>query len=205
MVQMTQTLTPPASLAVNLRALELSEAQFERVAADNPELRLELTAEGELIVMPPTGGRTGHRNLRIGYRLQGWSENPGDGIDGGLAFDSSTCFTLPNGAKRSPDAAWVTSERWAALSEREQESFPPLCPDFVLELRSPTDSLKVLEAKLGEYITGGARLGWLLDPQTRRVHIYRPGQAAEVLENPDVVNGEDVLQGFELKVLEVWS
>ena len=197
---MTQTLTPPASLALNLRALNLSEAQFGRVAADNPELRLELTSEGELIVMPPTGGKTGRRNSRITQRLMNWSDNAG-----GVAFDSSTCFTLPNGAKRSPDAAWVTSERWAALSEREQESFPPLCPDFVLELRSPTDTLSVLGAKLEEYITGGARLGWLLDPQTRRVHIYRPGQAAEVLENPDVVSGEDVLRGFELKVLEVWG
>ena len=150
--------------------------------------------------MPPTGGRTGRRNSRITQRLMNWSDNAG-----GVAFDSSTCFTLPNGAKRSPDAAWVTSERWAALSEREQESFPPLCPDFVLELRSPTDSLNVLEAKLTEYITSGARLGWLLDPQTRRVHIYRPGQAAEVLENPDVVSGEDVLKGFELQVLEVWG
>ena len=200
MAQMTQTLTPPASLALNLRALNLSEAQFGRVAADNPELRLELTAEGELIVMPPTGVETGRRNSRITQRLLNWADGAG-----GVAFDSSTCFTLPNGAKRSPDAAWITRERWAALSDREQEGFSPVTPDFVLELRSPTDSLKVLEAKLGEYITGGARLGWLLDPQTRRVHVYRPGQAAEVLENPDVVNGEDVLQGFELRVLEVWG
>ena len=122
-----------------------------------------------------------------------------------MAFDSSTCFTLPNGSKRSPDIAWVTSERWAALSEREQESFPPLCPDFVLELRSPTDSLSVLEAKLGEYLANGARLGWLLDPQTRQVHVYRPGQKVEVLEDPEVVSGEDVLVGFELKLLEVWA
>lgn len=197
---MTQTLTPPASLALNLRALELSEAQFERVAADNPELRLELTAEGELIVMPPTGVETGRRNSRITQRLLNWADGAG-----GVVFDSSTGFTLPNGAKRSPDAAWIRSERYDALTKTQKDGFALITPDFVLELRSPTDSLKVLEAKLGEYITGGARLGWLLDPQTRRVHVYRPGQAAEVLENPDVVNGEDVLQGFELRVLEVWG
>ena len=197
---MTQTLTPPASLAVNLRALELSETQFERVAADNPELRLELTAEGELIVMPPTSVETGRRNSRITQRLLNWADGAG-----GVVFDSSTGFTLPNGAKRSPDAAWIRSERYDALTKTQKEGFALITPDFVLELRSPTDSLNVLEAKLTEYITSGARLGWLLDPQTRRVHVYRPGQAAEVLENPDVVNGEDVLQGFELRVLEVWG
>ena len=197
---MTQTLTPPASLALNLRALELSEAQFERVAADNPELRLELTAEGELIVMPPTGVETGRRNSRITQRLLNWADGAG-----GVVFDSSTGFTLPNGAKRSPDAAWIRSERYDALTKTQKEGFALITPDFVLELRSPTDSLNVLEAKLTEYITSGARLGWLLDPQTRRVHIYRPGQAAEVLENPDLVSGEDVLKGFELKVLEVWG
>ena len=197
---MTQTLTPPASLALNLRALELSEAQFGRVAADNPELRLELTAEGELIVMPPTGVETGRRNSRITQRLLNWADGAG-----GVVFDSSTGFTLPNGAKRSPDAAWIRSERYDALTKTQKEGFALITPDFVLELRSPTDSLNVLEAKLTEYITSGARLGWLLDPQTRRVHVYRPGQAAEVLENPDVVSGEDVLKGFELQVLEVWG
>lgn len=202
---MTQAHIPSESFSLNLRALKLSGEQFGCVAADNPELRLELSAEGELIVMPPTGGETGRRNSRIGQRLQNWSDDPGDGVDGGVAFGSSTGFTLPNRAIRSPDAAWLTSERWAALSEREQEDFSPLCPDFVLELRSPTDTLSVLEAKLTEYITSGARLGWLLDPQTRRVHIYRPGQAAEVLENPDIASGEDVLVGFELRVLEVWG
>lgn len=197
---MTHTLTPPASLALNLRSLRLDDEQFGRVAADNPELRLELTAEGELIVMPPTGGRTGRRDSRITQRLMNWTDGAG-----GVAFDSSTCFTLPNGAKRSPDAAWITRERWNTLNEKEQEGFSPVTPDFVLELRSATDSLGVLEAKLAEYLANGSRLGWLIDPQTRRVHVYRPGQAAEVLENPEVVSGEDVLAGFELKLLEVWA
>ena len=191
---------PPASLALNLRALELSEAQFGRVAADNPELRLELTAEGELIVMPPTGVETGRRNSRITQRLLNWADGAG-----GVVFDSSTGFTLPNGAKRSPDAAWIRSERYDALTKTQKEGFALITPDFVLELHSPIDTLSVLEAKLEEYITNGARLGWLLDPQTRRVHVYRPGQAAEVLENPDLVSGEDVLKGFELQVLEVWG
>ena len=200
MAQMTQTLTPPASLSLNLRALNLSAAQFEHVAADNPGLRLELTAEGELIAMPPTGTETGRRNSRITQRLMNWADGAG-----GVVFDSSTGFTLPNGAKRSPDAAWVKSERYDALTKVQKEGFAPVTPDFVLELRSPTDSLNVLEAKLEEYLANGARLGWLLDPQTRRVHVYRPGQAAELLEDPETVSGEDVLVGFELKVLEVWG
>ena len=197
---MTQTLTPPASLALNLRSLRLSDEQFGRVAADNPELRLELTAEGELIVMPPTGAETGRRNSRITQRLLNWADGAG-----GVVFDSSTCFTLPNGAKRSPDAAWIASERWNALSEREQDGFSPITPDFVLELRSATDALSVLEAKLAEYLANGARLGWLIDPQTRRVHVYRPGGAVAVLENPEVVSGEDVLVGFELRLPEIWA
>ena len=123
---------------------------------------------------------------------------------GGVVFDSSTCFTLPNGAKRSPDAAWIASERWNALSEREQDGFSPITPDFVLERRSATDALSVLEAKLAEYLANGARLGWLIDPQTRRVHVYRPGGAVAVLENPEVVSGEDVLVGFELRLPEIW-
>ncbi len=197
---MTQTLMPPTSLALNLRSLRLDDEQFGRVAADNPELRLELTAEGELIVMPPTGTETGRRNSRITQRLLNWADGAG-----GVVFDSSTCFTLPNGAKRSPDASWITSERYGALTKTQKEGFAPITPDFVLELRSATDSLGVLEAKLAEYLANGARLGWLLDPQTRRVHIYRPGGVVEVLENPEVVSGEDVLPGFELKLLEVWA
>lgn len=200
-----QTLGPafePASpLALNLRSVALSDAQFASVVADNPELRLELSAQGELIVMSPTGGSTGRRNSRIIQRLLNWS----DGAGGGVVFDSSTGFTLPNGAKRSPDAAWVTSARWEALSEAEQETFPPLCPDFVIELRSPTDNLAVLKAKLEEYRENGARLGWLLDPQEQRAFVYRPGEAVEVFIKPEVLHGERVLQGFVLNVSEVWK
>lgn len=198
---MTQTLESILPLALNLSAVPLNDTQFVHVVADNPELRLELTAQGELLVMSPTGGKTGRRNSRIIQRLLNWSDDRG----GGIVFDSSTGFTLPNGAKRSPDAAWVTASRWRALSESEQESFPPLCPDFVLELRSATDNLATLEAKLAEYRDNGARLGWLLDPQTRQVWIYRPDQATEVLRDPEILEGEDVLAGFQLELREVWE
>ena len=196
---MTQTLSM-FPLALNLSAVPISDSQFARIVADNPELRLELSAREELIVRSPTGGKTGRRNSRIIQRLLNWS----DGGDEGTVFDSSTGFTLPNGAKRSPDAAWITAAHWGALSESEQESFPPLCPDFVLELRSPTDSLAVLEAKLAEYRDNGARLGWLLDPQTRQVQIYRPHQPPEVLE-VETLSGGDVLRGFTLELREVWE
>ena len=196
---MTQTL-PTFPLALDLSAVPISDAQFARIVADNPELRLELSAQEELIVMSPTGGKTGRRNSRIIQRLLNWSDRGG----GGTVFDSSTGFTLPNGAKRSPDAAWVTTARWGALSESEQESFPPLCPDFVLELRSPTDNFAVLEAKLAEYRDNGARLGWLLDPQTRQVQVYRPHQPPEVLA-VETLSGEDVLRGFRLELREVWE
>lgn len=198
---MTRTLEPAPPLALNLRSVTLSDAQFVSVVADNPELRLELTAQGELIVMSPTGGKTGRRNSRIIQRLLNWA----DGDGGGVVFDSSTGFTLPNGAKRSPDAAWVARARWEALSEAEQESFPPLAPDFVLELRSPTDNLIVLRAKLEEYMANGARLGWLLDPQERQVYVYRAGETVDVSSDPVVLDGEGVLEGFVLELHEVWE
>lgn len=197
---MTRTLEPAPPLALNLRSVALSDAQFAGVVADNPELRLELTAQGELIVTSPTGGKTGRRNSRILQRLLNWSD-----AAGGVVFDSSTGFTLPNGAKRSPDAAWVERARWEALSESEQESFPPLAPDFVLELRSPTDNLAALQAKLEEYMANGARLGWLLDPQECRVFVYRPSEQVAVLSDPETLHGEGVLEGFMLELSEVWK
>ena len=150
--------------------------------------------------MPPTGGTTGWRNAKLTQRLTSWAEADGTG----LTFDSSTVFALPNGARRSPDAAWVLRERWEVLTEEEQERFPPLCPDFVIELRSRTDSLPALQDKMLEYIANGARLGLLLDPETRRVYIYRPGGAVETLENPATISGDPVLPGFVLNLLEIW-
>src|SRR5262249_22716107 len=148
----------------------------------------------ELVIMPPTGSKTGWRNSKITYRLTAWAESDGNG----LAFDSSTLFTLPNGAKRSPDASWVRRERWEALTEDQQEGFAPLCPDFVVELRSPSDRLSDLQEKMQEYIDNGICLGWLIDPLEKRVHIYRPGHSIETLNNPVTLNGDPVLPGFVL-------
>ncbi len=197
--------THPKPLSLQLPdhlALRVTPEQFAALAAANRELRLERTATGELIVNPPTGGNTGHRNLSITGQLGVWFE-ANDTL--GRAFDSSTGFELPNGANRSPDAAWVSQSRWEALTPAQQEGFIPLCPDFVVELRSKTDTLKDLQAKLVEYIENGARLGWLIDPQQQRVEIYRPGQAVEILAHPSTLSGEAVLPGFTLSLKRVWA
>lgn len=195
-----QTLEMPFSLMLDIHSVGLSDDQFYRLCQDNSDLRIELTACGELIIMPPTGSKTGWRNAKIVHRLTAWAEKDG----GGLTFDSSTGFTLPNGAKRSPDAAWIRRERWEALTEEEQEGFAPLCPDFVIELRSPQDSLSTLQDKMVEYLVNGAQLGWLIDPKARRVYVYRQEQRAECLENPAVVAGDPVLHDFILSKQDIW-
>ena len=180
---------------------KMSEQEFYEFCRLNPELSLELTSEGDLIIMPPTGGKSGVRNATLGARLTTWAlENKS-----GKAFDSSTVFTLPNGAKRSPDFSWVRTKRWDALTEEEQERFPPLCPDFVVELRSRTDTLKNLLTKMDEYMSNGAQLGWLIDPQERRVYVYRPGAAVEQLNDPQMISGEPLLRGLELELQEIWD
>jgi Uma2 family endonuclease len=185
---------------LNVQGVIVSDEQFEILCQENPTLRLELTAWKELVIMPPTGSKTGQRNSIVTQRLGNWAEGDGSGF----VFDSSTLFTLPNGAKRSPDASWVKRERWEALTDAQQEGFAPLCPDFVIELRSRTDRLSDLQEKMQEYINNGARLGWLIDPLEQRVHSYRPIQAVEVLDNPATVSGDPVLPGFVLNVREVW-
>ncbi|TVQ64404.1 MAG: Uma2 family endonuclease [Spirulina sp. DLM2.Bin59] len=183
-------------------ALRVTTEQFAALAAANRKLRLERTATGELIVNPPTGGKTGKRNLSITGQLSVWFE---ENETLGAAFDSSTGFELPNGANRSPDAAWVSQARWDALTQEQQEGFIPLCPDFVVELRSKSDTLKDLQLKMAEYIENGAKLGWLIDPKHKRVEVYRPGQGVEVLENPSRLSGETVLPGFTLSLKRVWD
>ncbi len=150
--------------------------------------------------MTPTGSKTGWRNSKLSQRLANWAETDGTG----LSFDSSTGFTLPNGAKRSPDAAWVRFERWEALTREQQEGFAPLAPDFVAELRSPGDYVSVLQEKMAEYVDNGARLGWLIDPEGKRVYVYRPGQSVECIENPEALSGGPVLPGFVFNVREIW-
>lgn len=179
--------------------LHVNPDEFAAIAAVNRDLRFERTADGELVVAPPTGGESGRRNIRIGRYLDEWTERYG-----GVCFDSSSGFVLPNGATRAPDAAWVSQDRWDALTQAEKEGFVPLCPDFAIELRSQSDLLNVLQNKMREYIDNGVRLGWLIDPKSRRVEIYRNGRDVETLDNPSQVSGEDVLPGFILDLQKVW-
>jgi Uma2 family endonuclease len=159
--------------------IELTEQQFYQLCQANSEAKLELNSYGELVIMSPTGGTTGNRNIKLSTRLEIWTEKNQNGI----AFDSSTMFRLPNGALRSPDAAWITLERWKNLSIEEQNEFPPICPDFVVELRSASDSLKSLPEKMQEYMENGTRLGWLLNPKKQEVEIYRQGREKKILQN----------------------
>lgn len=189
------------ALTVNLQSvLELTDEQFFKLCQANRDLRFERTATGELIIMPPTGGETGNRNGKITQKLFNWTDADGTGI----AFDSSTCFKLPNGANRSPDASWIKLERWNTLTEEEKEKFPPICPDFVIELLSPSDTLKVTQEKMREYIDNGVRLGFLINRQSRQVEIYKQGKEIEILESPDTVSGEDLLNGFVLNLEMIW-
>jgi Uma2 family endonuclease len=174
--------------------------QFEQLCIEYDELRLELTSTGELIVMPGTGGQTGARNAILTYQLGAWTKKDGSGI----CFDSSTMFALPNGARRSPDGSWVNREKWDSLTERQQESFAPICPDFVIELRSPSDRLSQVRAKMVEYMENGSLLGWLIDPFEFRVYVYRPDYDVIILENPETVSGEPLLPGFTLNLTELW-
>jgi Uma2 family endonuclease len=167
----------------------------------NEHLRMELNSEGDLIIMPPTGGETGVRNFELIGNFWAWSKKDGRG----KGFDSSTVFSLPNGAKRSPDLAWVLNERWEGLSKSDRAKFPPICPDFVVELRSPSDSLDFLREKMEEYVANGAQLGWLIDPFERKVYVYRPGAAVEALEDPETLSGEPLLRGFTLDVRALWD
>jgi Uma2 family endonuclease len=184
------------ALTLNLDSIaHLTHEQFRELCRENRDIRLELTAKGELIVMPPTGWESGRRNSNLNLDLGLWNRQTGMGI----VFDSSTGFILPSGAIRSPDAAWVASERLTALNP-DPEGFLPLAPDFVIELRSASDRLKPLQDKMQEYIDNGVRLGWLLNPKDRTVEIYRIGKGIEVLQSPTEVSGEDVLPGFVLSL-----
>jgi Uma2 family endonuclease len=190
------TITLPSTLELKI---DLTDEQFFQLCQNNRDLQFERTASGELLIMPPTGGETGNRNIELSYQLQSWSRQN----NLGKAFDSSTGFKLPNGADRSPDASWVRRERWEALTPEQREKFLPLCPDFAIELRSPSDSLKKIQEKMQEYIENGARLGWLIDRKNRRVEIYRPGRDVETIENPVTLSGEDVLPGFVLDLTAI--
>jgi len=190
------------AITLNLNSIiKLTSEQFYQLCEENPELKLERNANGELIVMPPTGGETGKRNLTAGAQLWTWNEQ----TELGEAFDSSTGFTLPNKADRSPDVSWVEKSRWEALTPEQKDKFIPLCPDFVIELLSPSDSLKKTQEKMQEYMENGCRLGWLINRKKREVEIYRPGQDVEVLQSPLTLSGENVLPGFVLYLQKIWN
>jgi len=182
------------------QTFKVTHEQFQQIAAVNRDLRLERTATGKLIVMPPTGSETGNRNLDIEGQLWLWNRQTKLGV----AFNSSSGFKLPNGADRSPDASWVKLERWQTLTPKQQEGFAPLCPDFVVELRSKSDNMEPLREKMREYITNGARLGWLIDRKNQKVEIYRQNQDVEILDHPRTLSGEEVLPGFILDLTDVW-
>jgi len=180
--------------------LKTTSSDFERLAAANRDLRLEMSGSGELIVMAPEGSVTGNRSFEISVMLGIWVRT-----HGGVGFGSSAGFTLPNGAIRAPDVAWISADRWQGLPAPEKTGFARIVPDFVVELRSPSDKIEDCHEKMAEYAAVGVRLGWLIDPETKTVAVYRPGQDPQLLENPERVSGEDVLPGFELETRPIFS
>jgi Uma2 family endonuclease len=189
------------SFTLDIQSTHLTDEQFFALTQANRDLRIERSAHGELTIMSPATSKTGQRNFQLAYQLGVWVNSNRLGV----AFDSSTGFKLPNGAERAPDLSWVAKERWEALTEEEQDQFAPICPDFVIELRSKSDSLPVLQAKMREYIENGAKLGWLINPKIQTVEIYRPNQSVEVLENPTQLSGESILPGFVLNLNPIWD
>ncbi len=187
-------------LSLNLSTLQLNDEQFYQLCVANPEHLLELTAEGVLILMAPVGGESGNREMELGTDLTIWNRQ----TRLGKVFSSSTIFKLPLGGKRSPDAAWVEISRWNALDTESRQKFPPLAPDFVIELRSRTDGLAELQEKMIEYQNNGVRLGFLINPQEQQVEIYRIGREVEIVQSPTKVSGEEVLPGFVLDLSSIW-
>lgn len=188
------------NLTLDLQSVFLTDEQFLQLCHNNRYLNFELNCKGDLIIMSPAGGETSNRNAGIIAQLWFWNQQHQLGI----TFDSSCGFKLPNGAIRSPDAAWIPLEKWEGLTVQEREKFLPICPDFVIELCSPSDNLNVLEDKMEEYRENGTRLGWLLDPKQRQVMIYRQAQPVEIIEHPQSLSGENILPGFVLEIARIW-
>jgi Uma2 family endonuclease len=200
---MTQTTAPAENTPLVLQmspVIEMTDDQFFEFCQLNRDLRIERTPKGELIIMSPAGSETGNRNFDLIVQLGIWTRQDGTGI----GFDSSTGFTLPNGATRSPDAAWIKLERWNAIPPEQQVKFAPICPDFVVELRSPSDNLQPLKDKLQEYIDNGTSLGLLIDRKNRKVYIYCPQKEVECLDNPSTLSGDPLLPGFVLDLSKIW-
>ena len=195
------SITNPVEVLFDGSKFQMNDDEYFHFCQLNHDLRIERSSEGDIIVLAPTGGRGGIQNAELLVAFGNWAKRDGSG----RFFDSSTEFILPNRAGRAPDLSWVRNERWDSLTEKEQEQFPPLCPDFVVELRSKTDRLKTLMAKMEEYTANGAQLGWLIDPLERKVHIYRPGVDPEVIDDPETVSGEPLLKGFVLDLRALWN
>ena len=188
-------------LTINLPTIApMTPHQFYEFCLANRDLRIERAPSGEVVIMSPAFSDTGNRNFNMAAQLWQWTEQDSTGI----GFDSSAGFTLPSGAVRSPDAAWIKLERWNALTAEQKASFAPICPDFVIELRSASDTLASLPNKMRAYIEKGAELGWLIDRKNRTVHLYRPGQEPEFLDNPETVSGAPELPGFVLRMAKIW-
>ena len=187
------------------KGFKVTPEQFDQLAYAEQLARMELTKDGELIVMSPTGGEAGEKNFNLYIDFGIWNRQ----TKLGKAFDSSTIFVLPNGARRSPDVSWIRLERWNALTLKEKQGFPPIAPDFVIELVSPSDvknqRYEDLQAKMQEYLENGVKLGWLIEPSAKTVEIYRVGQQVEILNNPQTLSGEDVLPGFVLDLSEIFG
>lgn len=192
----TLNLQPNLELKIDI---DLTDEQFFQLCQNNRDLKFERTGEGDLIIMVPTGSDTSTRNSDFNFQLHAWNRKTGLGV----VFESSGGFRLPNGADRSPDASWVRREQWDALTTEQKEKFAPLCPDLVVEIRSPSDALAKLQEKMREYIDNGAGLGWLLDRKKQQVEIYRPNQEVEILQSPKTLSGEDILPRFMLDLSEI--
>ena len=186
------------------KGFQVTPEQFDQLAQAEQLARMELTKDGELIVMSPTGGTAGRKNRRLTQQIGIWTDRDGTGE----AFDSSTIFVLPNGARRSPDVSWIRLERWNQLTQAQQDGFPPIAPDFVIELVSSSDlknqRYEDLQRKMQEYLENGVKLGWLIEPSAKTVEIYRIEQQVEILNNPQTLSGEDVLPGFVLNLSEIF-
>ena len=190
------------ALTLNLHsAIELTDERFEQICQSNRDLRFERTSIGELVVMSPAGSETGRQNWGLAGQLWIWHQQTLLGV----GFDSSAGFTLPNGAIRSPDLSWIKQERWDTLNTAQKRKFAPICPDFVVELCSPSDRLIDVQIKMQEYLDNGALLGWLIDPESKSAQIYRQNQRVEVQNAPNSLSGEDILPGFELDLQEIWA
>ncbi len=188
------------NLTIDIDVINLSDEQFFQLCQKNRDLRFERNAKGDLIIMPPTGGETGNRNASVTAQLWLWNQR----YKLGIAFDSSTGFKLPSGANRSPDASWIPLEKWQKLTSSQQQKFLPLAPDFVIELLSPSDTLKDTQEKMQEYIDNGTKLGWLINPKKRQIEVYHHRKETEILDNPQTISAEDILPNFQLDLELIW-